>query len=322
MEDLVIQQGFELENLSPMVRARLSTINGQVYKGQFRFDSIRDKDMERMLRARIHNLSYLFTDQPVDNIIEGSPLLGRYDPLEDKPVQISLEKRWADWREIKVGDRIVFDVAGLPIETEVKNLRKVVWTTFQPAFFILIQQGILEDAPKVFLGSIKNIPIENRLNLQNKIVQTYPNISVIDVTRLVERIFRVIDKITIAVNLMAYLAILAGLVVLYSIARHEVQSRIWEMNLLKTLGARFSMVMRIVQAEFVVLAFFAAVSGLMISLFFSWIISWVMFDNLWTVNWLSNIGTILSVVILSLMTATIAAHKTLKQKPLSLLQTH
>ena len=322
LKDLVIQQGFKLENLSPMVRARLSTINGQVYKGQFRFDSIRDKDMERMLRARIHNLSYLFTDQPVDNIIDGSPLLGRYDPLEDKPVQISLEKRWADWREIKVGDRIVFDVAGIPIETEVKNLRKVVWTTFQPAFFILIQQGILEDAPKVFLGSIKNIPIENRLNLQNKIVQTYPNISVIDVTRLVERIFRVIDKITIAVNLMAYLAILAGLVVLYSIARHEVQSRIWEMNLLKTLGARFSMVMSIVQAEFVVLAFFAAVSGLMISLFFSWIISWVMFDNLWTVNWLSNIGTMLGVVILSLMTATIAAHKTLKQKPLSLLQTH
>ncbi|MEC7221774.1 MAG: FtsX-like permease family protein, partial [SAR324 cluster bacterium] len=322
LEDLVIQQGFELENLSPMVRARLSTINGQVYKGQFRFDSIRDKDMERMLRARIHNLSYLFTDQPVDNIIDGSPLLGRYDPLENKPVQISLEKRWADWREIKVGDRIVFDVAGIPIETEVKNLRKVVWTTFQPAFFILIQQGILEDAPKVFLGSIKNIPIENRLNLQNKIVQTYPNISVIDVTRLVERIFRVIDKITIAVNLMAYLAILAGLVVLYSIARHEVQSRIWEMNLLKTLGARFSMVMSIVQAEFVVLAFFAAVSGLMISLFFSWIISWVMFDNLWTVNWLSNIGTMLGVVILSLTTATIAAHKTLKQKPLALLQTH
>ena len=47
--------------------------------------------------------------------------------------QISLEKRWADWREIKVGDRL-FDVAGIPIETEVKNLRKVVWTTFQPAF--------------------------------------------------------------------------------------------------------------------------------------------------------------------------------------------
>ena len=116
---------------------------------------------------------------------------------------------------------------------------------------------------------------------------------------------------------MAYLAILAGLVVLYSLARHEVQSRIWEMNLLKTLGARFSMVMSIVQAEFVVLAFFAAVSGLMISLFFSWIISWVMFDNLWTVNWLSNFGTMLAVVILSLMTATIAAHKTLKQKPIS-----
>ena len=198
LEDLLIKQGFKLENLSPMVRARLSTINGQVYKGQYRFDAIRDRDMERMLRARIHNLSYLSTDQLGDNIVEGSPLLGSYDQSQDKLAQISLEKRWADWREIEVGDRIVFDVAGIPIETEVKNLRKVVWTSFQPAFFILMQQGILEDAPKVFLGSIKNIPIEDRLSLQNKIVQIYPNISVIDVSRLVERIFSVIDKITIA----------------------------------------------------------------------------------------------------------------------------
>ena len=322
LEDLLIKQGFKLENLSPMVRARLSTINGQVYKGQYRFDAIRDRDMERMLRARIHNLSYLSTDQLGDNIVEGSPLLGSYDQSQDKLAQISLEKRWADWREIEVGDRIVFDVAGIPIETEVKNLRKVVWTSFQPAFFILMQQGILEDAPKVFLGSIKNIPIEDRLSLQNKIVQIYPNISVIDVSRLVERIFSVIDKITIAVNLMAYLAILAGLVVLYSIARQEAQSRVWEMNLLKTLGARFSMVMHIVQAEFGVLALSAAVSGLTISLFFSWVISWVMFDNLWTINWSSNIATLLGVVALSLMTASIATHGTLKRKPLELLQTY
>ena len=322
LEDLLIQQGFKLENLSPMVRARLSTINGQVYKGQYRFDAIRDRDMERMLRARIHNLSYLSTDQLGDNIVEGSPLLGSYDQSQDKLVQISLEKRWADWREIEVGDRIVFDVAGIPIETEVRNLRKVVWTSFQPAFFILMQKGILEDAPKVFLGSIKNIPIENRLSLQNKIVQIYPNISVIDVSRLVERIFSVIDKITIAVNLMAYLAILAGLVVLYSIARQEAQSRVWETNLLKTLGARFSMVMQIVQVEFGVLALSAAVSGLTISLFFSWFISWVMFDNLWTINWSSNIATLMGVVALSLMTASMATHGTLKRKPLALLQTH
>lgn len=134
---------------------------------------------------------------------------------------------------------MTFDIAGIPIEAQVANLRKVEWTTFQPDFFIVMQPGALEDAPKVFLASIRNVPPEKRLSLQNSIVRAYPNISVIDVTRILARAFEIIDQVSFAINFMAYLAILAGLVVLYSIARQEVQSRVWEMNLLKTLGARF-----------------------------------------------------------------------------------
>ena len=161
------------------------------------------------------------------------------------------------------------------VQSQVANLRKVEWTTFQPDFFIVMQPGALEDAPKVFLGSIRNVPPEKRLSLQNSIVRAYPNISVIDVTRILARAFEIIDQVSFAINFMAYLAILAGLVVLYSIARQEVQSRVWEMNLLKTLGARFPLVMRIVQTEFGLLALFAAASGLLLSLIFSFIISWV-----------------------------------------------
>ena len=184
-----------------------------------------------------------------------------------------------------------------------------------------MQPGALEDAPKVFLGSIRNVPPEKRLSLQNSIVRAYPNISVIDVTRILARAFEIIDQVSFAINFMAYLAILAGLVVLYSIARQEVQSRVWEMNLLKTLGARFPLVMRIVQTEFGLLALFAAASGLLLSLIFSFIISWVVFENLWRINWWSNGVTLTAVVALSVVTASLAAHRTLRQKPLALLRT-
>ena len=107
----------------------------------------------------------------------------------------------------------------------------------------------------------------------------------------------------------------------YSIARQEVQSRVWEMNLLKTLGARFPLVMRIVQTEIGLLALFAAASGLLLSLIFSFIISWVVFENLWRINWWSNGVTLMAVVALSVVTASLAAHRTLRQKPLALLRT-
>ena len=319
LTDVVAQEGFALESLSP--RARLSMVNGEIYQGQDRDDVVRDESRERRRRSRTYNLSYLSADQANLGIVEGKPLSGRYDFMGDQPVQVSLEKEFASWREWRVGDRLTFDIAGIPIEAQVANLRKVEWTTFQPDFFIVMQPGALEDAPKVFLGSIRNVPPEKRLSLQNSIVRAYPNISVIDVTRILARAFEIIDQVSFAINFMAYLAILAGLVVLYSIARQEVQSRVWEMNLLKTLGARFPLVMRIVQTEFGLLALFAAASGLLLSLIFSFIISWVVFENLWRINWWSNGVTLMAVVALSVVTASLAAHRTLRQKPLALLRT-
>ena len=321
LTDVVAQEGFALESLSPLVRARLSMVNGEIYQGQDRDDVVRDENRERRRRSRTYNLSYLSADQANLGIVEGKPLSGRYDFMGDQPVQVSLEKEFASWREWRVGDRLTFDIAGIPIDAQVANLRKVEWITFQPDFFIVMQPGALEDAPKVFLGSIRNVPPEKRLSLQNSIVRAYPNISVIDVTRILARAFEIIDQVSFAINFMAYLAILAGLVVLYSIARQEVQSRVWEMNLLKTLGARFPLVMRIVQTEFGLLALFAAASGLLLSLIFSFIISWVVFENLWRINWWSNGVTLMAVVALSVVTASLAAHRTLRQKPLALLRT-
>ena len=321
LTEVVAQEGFALESLSPLVRARLSMVNGEIYQGQDRDDVVRDENRERRRRSRTYNLSYLSVDQANLGIVEGKPLSGRYDFMGDQPVQVSLEKEFASWREWRVGDRLTFDIAGIPIEAQVANLRKVEWTTFQPDFFIVMQPGALEDAPKVFLGSIRNVPPEKRLSLQNSIVRAYPNISVIDVTRILARAFEIIDQVSFAINFMAYLAILAGLVVLYSIARQEVQSRVWEMNLLKTLGARFPLVMRIVQTEFGLLALFAAASGLLLSLIFSFIISWVLFETLWRINWWSNGVTLMAVVALSVVTASLAAHRTLRQKPLALLRT-
>ncbi len=73
---------------------------------------------------------------------------------------------------------------------------------------------------------------------------------------------------------MAYLSIFAGLVVLFSIARYEVKSRFWEINLLKILGANFGDVKSIVQIEFGILGFFAAITGVVLSLLMSYSISY------------------------------------------------
>ena len=150
-----------------------------------------------------------------------------------------MEVRYAKRLGYEVGDVLGFDVQGLTVESRIVNLRQVKWNNFQPNFFILFQPGVLEEAPKSFLASVSGVPLEQKPLLQNGIVQQFPNVSMIDVARLVERILQLTRQLSFALQFMAILSIVAGLVVVFSIARHEVHTRIREINLLKVLGGSF-----------------------------------------------------------------------------------
>ncbi len=200
------------------------------------------------------------------------------------------------------------------------NLRTVDWNSFQPNFFISFQPGVLEPAPKTFVAAVSNVPEEQQLSIQNEIVETLPNISIINVGQLVASILDITNQISWGIKVMAYLAIFAGLVVLYSIARYEVKSRFWEINLLKILGANFKDVKNIVQIEFGILGFFAAFVGVSLSLLISYAISWFVFDSIWQLSWSITAFSIVAITTLSVLTALAATMSVLKQKPLQLLR--
>ena len=220
-----------------------------------------------------------------------------------------------------IGDTMSFDVQSVPVEGRIINTRSVIWNSFQPNFFVSFQPGVLDPAPKTFVAAISGVQETDRIALQNSIVNTLPNISVINVQQIVARILDITDQISWAIRVMAYLSIFAGLVVLFSIARYEVKSRFWEINLLKILGANFSDVKQIVEIEFGILGFFAALSGVSLSLAMSYGISWFIFDGLWSFSPGITAFTIVAICALSILTALIATLSVLRQKPLELLRT-
>jgi putative ABC transport system permease protein len=208
----------------------------------------------------------------------------------------------------------------VPVTGRIVNTRKVDWNSFQPNFFLSFQPGVLDPAPKTFVAAISEVNEADRLAIQNSIVLNLPNVSIINVSQMVARILDITDQISWAIRVMAYLSILAGLVVLFSIARYEVKSRFWEINLLKILGANFSDVKSIVQIEFGILGFFAALSGVVLSLAMSWSLSWFIFDNLWSFSAGVTVASVIGISALSIVTALVATLSVLRQKPLELLR--
>jgi len=314
LETLLQGQGYALSFLSPMIRARLDSVNGVV------IDEVDETPDEQLVQRRMYNLTYQDVLKASETLIGGEQWNQAWDFNSPELPGISLEENFADRMGFKIGDTLGFDVQSVPIEGRVVNTRKVDWNSFQPNFFVSFQPGVLDPAPKTFVAAISEVNEDDRIGLQNSIVLGLPNVSIINVTQVVARIMDITNQISWAIRVMAYLSIFAGLVVLFSIARYEVKSRFWEINLLKILGANFNDVKSIVQIEFGILGFFAALTGVILSLAMSWSISWFVFDNLWLFSPGITLFSIVAISALSVLTALVATMSVLRQKPLELLR--
>jgi len=125
---------------------------------------------------------------------------------------------------------------------------------------------------------------------------------------------------TWALQVMAGLSILAGLVILYCVVREKARSQSWEMNLQKVLGCTSGQLRRQIWMEFGLLGGSAALIGVCLSLGTSYLISAQVFDRVWSFRWDLPILVVLCVIGLSVITADLGARKALRQKPARLLQ--
>ena len=323
---------FKLTHASPLVQGRINTVNGVGFYermdekkvgllGKFQGKQKKDPGSRGNFRRRTFTFSWRETLDTSESIVKGTPLNNTsWDFESNQPFEISLEEGFAQRFHLKIGDIMGFDVQGIPLEGRVVNLRKVRWNSFQPNFFILFQKGVLDDAPRTFLASIPQMPGPEKMPLQNAIIRQFPNISVLDVNQTVAQLLDITQRLTLSINFMAWLAILAGLVVLFSIVRHETQTRAWEINLLKVLGAGFSDIRQIILFEFGLLGTTAALFGIVLSLGVSYGISWFFFGRLWVFHFDYSLFSLGAISLISMATALIATGRVIRQKPVALLK--
>src|SRR5206468_7059129 len=118
-------------------------------------------------------------------------------------VPISLEQGIAKELQIGLGDGLVFDVQGVPVTTRVTSLREVDWRRIQPNFFVLFPRGVLEEAPTMRVTVTRVPSSEESARLQLELVKAFPNVSVIDLTLIVQTLDTVLGQISFVIRFMA-----------------------------------------------------------------------------------------------------------------------
>ena len=271
--DLIRAGGLPLIELTPVVTMRIESINGRPYQ------SIRQDTTERSSRwalQREYRATYRDSLISSETITAGT-WIGNY-PDDGSPVPVSFESGIAENLNISVGDTILFDLQGVPVQTQVASLREVDWQNPTPNFFLVFPNGILEPAPQFMVILTRTDTRETSARFQQQIVQNFPNISIIDLDMVLATADSILSKVTFVVQFMALFSVFTGIIVLIGAVITSRFQRMKESILLKTLGASKQTVTRIMAIEYTLLGLLAAFTGTVLSVGTTWLLAVFFFE--------------------------------------------
>lgn len=314
VNSIIKRNGARVIQNVPMVTMQIDSLNG-VSIDSIRNDSTRDGYGWALRRE--YRSTYRDTLTDSETLLEGE-WVGRAP--DTGAVPISLAREIAEDLSAGIGDTLTFDVQGIPVKTYVGSIRKVDFQRVQPNFFVLFPSGVLEPAPQIFVTVTRAADRNQSIQIQQDVVQSYPNISAIDVSLILSTIQSFIDKISFAIEFMALFSIITGLIVLASSVIVSRFQRIRESVLLRTLGASKRQILIITGVEYLFLGLLSALTGLFLSIITTWTLSYFYFDisfipNLWVIVLLT-----LGLAGLTLLIGLLSSRDIYKKTPLEILR--
>ena len=247
LENFFTSNGYPSLRTYPMVRGRLIAINEQPVSPA---DYVNER--AKRLIDREFNLSWSETMPSANRIIAG-----RWWKSGESG-GLSLEEGIAQTLNIKLNDRLTYDIAGQSITAQVTSLRKVDWGSFRVNFFAILPPKVLDDMPKSYITAF-SLPEESEALLA-RLIQQFPNLLLIDVSEVMREVQKIINQVSRAVEFVFFFTLLAGLLVLQAAITSTQDERRFDAAVLRTLGANQKQLRAAQLTEFLILG---ALAGLL-----------------------------------------------------------
>jgi putative ABC transport system permease protein len=319
LDSIVRGSGHEVVQMAPVVTMRIATINGKKVSDML---PVPRGERGRAGWALRREFRSTFRDIPAasETIVSGKWFSLRSLKVAPDTGEISIEDGIAKELNVKLGDVITWNVQGVEIPTRITSLRKVVWTRFEPNFFVVFAPPLLEAAPKQYLllAQVKD-PAAVTL-VQRAVVNRFPNISSIDLTAIKRTVDRIVSRVSIAIRFMALFSLAVAIPVLFSAVSATRRARIREGVLLKTLGATRGQIARILLAEYSLLGVLGGFTGIILSILGAWAVVRYIFKTPFAPALLPIAGIAVAIVGLTLLIGLLAGRDVFRETPIAALR--
>jgi len=278
IEARLAQAGVQKAELFPMIRGRLLAINEAAIHGESFIE-----DRAKRLVDREFNLSTMMAIPEGNKLKAGS----WYD--DSKP-EASVESGLAKTLNLKLGDKLKFDIAGETVDVTITSLRDLEWGSMRVNFFVIINPAAMKDMPQTWITAFNLSPAQTALD--NQLTRDFPNLTVVDIGSVVKQIQDVVDQVVTAVEFLFLFTLASGMLVLYAALISSQDERKREAGLLRALGATRSQLTRSQWIEFLLVGSLAGLLAAAGATAVGWSLARFVFDFAWVfspVVWIAGI---------------------------------
>ena len=249
VKNWLAEENIESERLYPMVRGRLVKINEQWVRERVSKEQLKRAGADREL-----NLSWAQTVPPDNTLTEGD---WHISDKGDNDKGVSVELELAEKLDIKVGDNLTFMIGGDSFSSEVASLREVEWDRMRPNFYMLLSEKQLAPFAKTYMTSFW-LPQERHSDVA-RLLKAFPTVIVIDVAAVINQIRRIIDHVSLALELVLAFVLIGSLLVLMTTVQNGLAERVQENTVIRALGGTRKLIVGSLLAEFSLMGFLSGV---------------------------------------------------------------
>ena len=157
LAQLLQSMNIALQDQVPVVTMRLTAVKGR------RVEELRADTAQRIpgwALRREYRSTYRGGLAGTEKLVKGSWHVKVNGDAE--PIPVSLEKGIAETLRVDIGDSLEFEIQGVPLRTQVANLREVDWQRVRPNFFAVFPEGVLETAPQFYVIAARTAELRPR----------------------------------------------------------------------------------------------------------------------------------------------------------------
>ena len=232
---------------------------------------------------------------------------------------MSVEEDFARELGVEVGSRLRFDLQGVPLELLVTSIRSVEWTSFGINFYLVVEPGVLEEAPHQRVATAR-LPLDREQEIQDLLAARFPNVTLLKLREILERLATVLGYLASGVSFIGAFTAIAGVIILAGGISADSVRRRQHIALLKTLGMTQRGIAGMLAVEFTVIGAVAGLIGAAGGSLLSWAVITRGLELEWSWQPATLAMAIAITLILTAATGILSSRRALRQPPAVILR--